>query len=67
MSYNHQQPTVAHPAQTGGVVTEATYELPPFADVFTMIAKFQKKQSIQDMLEALAGEGYYVVRRKQQK
>lgn len=64
MSYNHQQPTVAHPAQTGGVVTEATYELPPFADVFEAVAKFKGKQSIQDTLEALANDGYYVVRKR---
>lgn len=65
MSHQPQQPIVAHPAQTNATAaTEAVYELPPFADVFAAVTKFQRKQNIQDMLEALANDGYYVVRRR---
>ena len=56
--------SAAHNNQAGGPASEEAYELPPFVDVFDAVQRAQRKANIQDTLQELANQGYYVVRKR---
>lgn len=49
--------------QAGGPVTESNYELPTYCEAVEAVLRC-KKESVQESLDALAAQGYYLVRRK---
>lgn len=49
--------------QAGGPVTESVYELPPYCDAVEAVLK-HKKESVQETLEKLAANGYFLVKRR---
>lgn len=51
---------------TGPPTDTDHYEPAPLTDLVEHILICSRRQSIQDMLDALANDGFYVVRRKKQ-